>query len=175
MFILQAGILIALLGMAYQDFRHRGIYWWMFPIVSILLTWNTLQLVSLETMVNAIIKSSLFLAIQLIILTAYLSIKQKQLVNILTGSFGLGDLLFLVALTMGLSFLNYVAFYIISLLLVIIFSLFTIKRSNMEGYKIPLAGYQAIFFAILLMMEWLVPTRLLYADDFLTHLLVYGN
>ena len=175
MFALQAAIFMVLSGMAYQDFRYRGIYWWMFPLLSVLLIFSGLLIVSLETMVFSAIKSCLFVVVQLLILTAYLSLKEKQLINILTGFFGLGDLLFLVAISTRLSFLNYVMFYIVSLMLVILFSIIFIRKSNAKAYKIPLAGYQAIFLMLLMLVEWFVPKMSLFSDDLLNNFLCYGN
>lgn len=175
MFALHTGILMVLSGMAYQDFRYRGIYWWMFPLLAILLISCVLHWVSLEVMVFSAIKSCVFLAVQLVILTIYLSLKQKRLINILTGFFGLGDLLFLIVLSMGLSFLNYVVFYMASLMLVIICSAIFSKMSDVQHYKIPLAGYQAIFLMLLMFVEWQVPAMSLHSDDLLNNLLFHGN
>ncbi|OWK68717.1 hypothetical protein [Pedobacter sp. AJM] len=174
MLALHAGVFMVLSGMAFQDFRYRGIYWWMFPLLAMLLIGCVLQWISLEVMVCSVIKSCVFLTVQLVILTAYLSLKQKRLVNILTGFFGLGDLLFLIVLSTRLSFLNYVVFYMASLMLVIGCTAVFIKKSAGQTHKIPLAGYQAIFLMLVILIEWQVPALSLHSDDLLNKFMCYG-
>lgn len=175
MLILQVGIFIVLAGITYQDFRYRGIYWWMFPILFILLVLNTLHASNVELMLSSALSSCFFLGIQLVLLMAYLSLKRGRIVNIFSGFFGLGDLLFLLSITVVFSFLNYLMFYMISLLIVISLSSFSVSKLQGKDYKIPLAGYQAIFLNILMMLQWQLPGIFLHADAFLSNFFVYGN
>lgn len=175
MFLLQGGIFMVLAGMVYQDFKYRGIYWWMFPILLLLMATATVQVLGFTATISQAVKSSLFLALQFVVLTGYISIKQKKLTNIFDGFFGLGDLLFLVVLCFGLSFLNYVLFYLLSLMLIILFTAIFGYQSTAHGKKIPLAGYQALLLMILMAAGWYMPYINLLADDHLLNLLGYGN
>jgi hypothetical protein len=175
MLVLKAGIIGILAGMAYQDFRYRGIYWWMFPILAILFGFHTLHSTNLKSMVSAATSSCLFIGVQLLILTIYLSLKRSRMINIFSGFFGLGDFLFLVAISVGFSFLNFVVFYMTSLLLVVLWSLVSPNKSEGQANKIPLAGYQALLLGGVLLIDWRVANFSLHADEFLNNLLVYGN
>nr|WP_315422888.1 hypothetical protein [uncultured Pedobacter sp.] len=175
MFFLQAGILMVLAGMVYQDLKYRGIYWWMFPALLLLLAISTIQVLGFSVMMAQVAKSLIFLGLQFLVLTAYISIRQKKLTNIFEGFFGLGDLLFLVAISFGFSFLNYVLFYLLSLMVVVIFSAIFGVDSKLHGKKIPLAGYQALLLILLTAGSWYTPVLNLLSDENLINLLIYGS
>ncbi|RQO65403.1 hypothetical protein DBR40_23920 [Pedobacter sp. KBW01] len=175
MFLLQGGIFMLLAGMVYQDFKYRGIYWWMFPVLLLVMAAASVQTLGFTATISQAVKSSLFLALQFAVLTGYISIKQKKLTNIFDGFFGLGDLFFLVVLCFGLSFLNYVLFYLLSLMLIILVTAIFGYQSSAHGKKIPLAGYQALMYMILIAVSWYFPFINLLADDNLINLLGYGN
>ncbi|MFD2581596.1 hypothetical protein ACFSR6_03780 [Pedobacter vanadiisoli] len=175
MFLLQGGIFMVLAGMVYQDFKYRGIYWWMFPVLFLLMAAATVRVLGFTATISQAVKNGLFLALQFLVLTGYISIKQKKLTNIFDGFFGLGDLLFLVVLCFGFSFLNYVLFHLLSLTLIILFTAIFGQQSKTHGKKIPLAGYQALMFMVLTAISWYTPAINLLADDHLLNLLGYGS
>lgn len=175
MFLLQGGIFMVLAGMVYQDFKYRGIYWWMFPVLLLLMAAATVRVLGFTATVSQAVKSGLFLALQFVVLTGYISVKQKKLTSIFDGFFGLGDLLFLVVLCFGFSFLNYVLFYLLSLMLIILLTAIFGYHGKTHGKKIPLAGYQALLFMILMVAGWFTPHINLLADDNLINLLGYGS
>jgi hypothetical protein len=175
MFFLQGGIFMVLAGMVYQDLKYRGIYWWMFPILLLLLTISSIQVLGFTVMIAQVVKSCLFLGLQFIALTAYISIRQKKLTNIFDGFFGLGDLLFLLAISFGFSFLNYVLFYLLSLMMVVLFTVIFGHHTKSHGKKIPLAGYQALLLMILMAASWYMPAINLLSDENLINLLSYGS
>lgn len=175
MFFLQGGIFMVLAGMVYQDLNYRGIYWWMFPALLLLLATSTIQVLDFSVMISQVIKSILFLGLQFLVLTVYISIRQKKMTNIFDGFFGLGDLLFLVAVSFGFSFLNYVLFYLLSLMVVVIFSAIFGIDSKLHGKKIPLAGYQALLYMLLMAGSWYTPVINLLSDENLINLLSYGS
>ncbi|MBB6239884.1 hypothetical protein HDC90_004546 [Pedobacter sp. AK013] len=175
MFLLQGGIFMVLAGMVYQDFKYRGIYWWMFPVLLLLMAAATVKVLGFTFTISLAVKNGMFLALQFAVLTGYTSVKQKKLTNIFDGFFGLGDLLFLVVLCFGFSFLNYVLFYLLSLMLIILFTAIFGHQDKTHGKKIPLAGYQALLFMILMAADWFTPHINLLADDHLLNLLGYGS
>lgn len=175
MFLLQGSVFMVLACMVYQDFKYRGIYWWMFPVLFLLMATATVQVLGFTETIAQAGKSVLFLVLQFVVLTGYISIKQKKLTNIFDGFFGLGDLLFLVVLCVGFSFLNYVLFYLLSLMLIILFTAIFGYQSTAHGKKIPLAGYQALLFMVLTAISWFTPAINLLSDDHLINLLGYGN
>ncbi|CAH0304069.1 hypothetical protein SRABI27_04854 [Pedobacter sp. Bi27] len=175
MFLLQGGIFMVLAGMLYQDLKYRGIYWWMFPILLLLLAIGTVQILGFSEMIAQVVKSCLFLGLQFLALTAYISIRQKKLTNVFNGFFGLGDLLFLLAISFGFSFLNYVLFYLLSLMMVVLFTAIFGHHTQAHGKKIPLAGYQALLLMILMAVSWYKPVINLLSDENLINLLSYGS
>jgi hypothetical protein len=151
---------------AFQDFKYRAVYWFLFPGLSLLLYYMKYPKAgNLLTLQDAIYALS-FLAVQLIILFLYFTVKNRKAVNILKSHLGLGDVLFLVAISFYLSPVNYLLFYVFSLLLIIIYVLMlNLTRKKME--QIPLAGLQAIFFTLLLVAEIAIPKLKMYQDDWI--------
>lgn len=145
---------ILLTAVAYQDFKFRGVYWWLFALL--LLSSGLVAVVKTNflTVLEHALYNSIFISLQLFLLSLYFSIKQGKFTNIFKGYFGLGDLCFLISITVYLSFLNYVLYYMISLLSVILFT-WVLQVVNKAGQgKIPLAGYQAIILLGLMLMDF---------------------
>jgi len=175
MFFLEGGIFMVLLGMLYQDLKYRAIYWWLFPILSLLLACRSLEAITLSGILKQALQSAIFLLLQFTALTVYLSFKERKLTNIFNGFFGLGDLLFLVSITFGFSFLNYILFYLSSLTLIILFTAILNNINKKSTEKIPLAGYQALLAIVLMMIDMASPAIDLLSDRSLILMLSYGN
>jgi hypothetical protein len=175
MFFLQGGIMMVLAWMVYQDFRFRGIYWWLFPLLLMLFVFDAVLRLSFIGTVMAAGSNVLFLAVQMLLLSGYVSLRKKRLTNIFKGYLGLGDLLFLLCLSFCFSFLNYILFYLLSLMLVIVLTLVFNGHSGGGQKKIPLAGYQALFFILLMGAGFLIKGFDLRSDTVLLNLLPYGN
>jgi len=142
-----------LIGMAGQDFRFRAISVWLFfalfVFLGIIKVWETSwRMLFLDLGVNAA-----FLGVQFLCLSIYFSLKQGRWVNIFNEHLGLGDLLFMLVIAGYLSFYNYVMFYLLSLgiclLIGILISVF--KKGFLKS--IPLAGMQAMVFAVVLIIS----------------------
>ena len=122
----------------YQDVRFRGIHWIVFPLVltgAILLNWQNLNL-------TTIAYNTGFLAVLLLGLTLYLSLKEQRLVNITDGYFSTGDILFLIAMLPLFNFQWYILFFTFGTILTLVFHLIA---SMIKAQKtIPYAGYMAI-------------------------------
>lgn len=153
MYLLLGAIFMVLAFMAYQDFKFRGIYWWLFPLLFFgLLTYGSM-LTGWHSVYSAAAINAVFLLAQVVFLTLYISVKKGRLTNIFNGFFGLGDLLFLCCATCCFSVSNYIFFYILSLFLTIAFTLaFKFFRSQVKD-KIPLAGYQAVLLIVVMLAD----------------------
>lgn len=174
MFFLQGGILMVLAVMVYQDFRFRGIYWWLFPLLlSFFLMDAFLRSTLMNTMSEAL-RCVLFLIAQIVLLSLYVSLRRGRLINIFKGYLGLGDLLFLLCIAFCFSFLTYIFFYLSSLMVVILLAMI-FGRSGAEYEKIPLAGYQALFLIVLMGLTYILHGMSLRSDTLLLNLLSYGN
>ena len=139
----------------YQDFKLRAVYWWIFPLLLISLC----SYKSMETggrqMLDDLLHNISFLGSQLLFLIGYFSLKERKWVNIFEHYLGLGDLFFLISITVYLSFLNYVLFYLLSLFAIVFFTVVTHAFIKNRNPKIPLAGYQAALFGILILADQL--------------------
>ena len=142
---LQFIILLLLLVVAWQDFKFRAIYWWLFPLLICALALEKSLAVTTTDMIVDFAINVTFLTAQLLLLTLYFSIKQQKLVNIFKHLFGLGDLLFLVCIAAYFSIYSYIAYYLLSLLIVLLVTLVWNNIAHLKSLKIPLAGEQAMF------------------------------
>ena len=139
--------------MAYQDFKFRGISWWLFPLLFFGLLIYCNMLTGWHSVYSSVTLNAVFLLSQVVFLTLYISLKEGRLTNIFNGFFGLGDLLFLCCATCCFSVSNYIVFYIIGLFLTIAVTLaFKFFRSQVKD-KIPLAGYQAILLIVVMLAD----------------------
>lgn len=153
MFILKCAIWIVLLAIAYQDFKFRAVYWWLFVLLVAGLSALSFVETSGSLIASHLLYNCSFLGVQLLFLTLYFSVKQKRLVNIFAEYFGLGDLLFLLSIMVYLSFLNYLFFYLFSLLVVIVVSIASRAFSKNANPKIPLAGEQALMLLVFMLID----------------------
>lgn len=145
MLMLKLAIFAVLVAIAWQDFKFRAVYWWLFVLMPLGLAILGLNH-GWKHLVHQAIGNVVFLTFQLLFLTVYFSVKNRSVVNIFKADFGFGDLLFLFGATVYFSTFNYVFYYALSLMCVIglnlALSVTTAKRNN--NNTIPLAGYQSL-------------------------------
>ncbi|MBE9668243.1 hypothetical protein [Mucilaginibacter boryungensis] len=96
----------------------------------------------------------IFLIIQLLVISAWLSFRHQQWINITNGWLGLGDVLFLAALTCCFSISNYILFYVGSLITVLTIWTFGQQLRINKKRHIPLAGLQALLLIGVLIFCW---------------------
>jgi hypothetical protein len=92
-----------------------------------------------------------FFLITLGILTVYMSVKSKKFLNPFQHYFGLGDLLFYVAVTPLFLLKNYILYFILSLLFAIVLQ-FGLKKFIKEE-TVPLAGFSSLFLFIIILKD----------------------
>jgi hypothetical protein len=154
-----------------EDMRSRSVHWFWFPmlaIVLIALRCDEAQAAS-EIMATTAFNIA-FLIIQMLLVTLYFSIKQQKLINITEGLLGWGDILFVLSIAFYFSFLNFIVFYVISLVVVLISWLTYIRLVKNEQH-IPLAGLQSVLFTLLLIVGCFNRTINLTNDDLLIKLI----
>ena len=166
-------ILAVLLLIFVQDMMSRSVYWALFPLLAILFI--LLRLLSHQYFAD-IGQSTLinlsFLAIQLLLVSAYFSLKKGWWVNITAGLLGWGDVLFLLCSAVYLSVLNFFLFYLLSLLTALLFWLTVQLIVNKKSRQIPLAGLQALFLAVCLAGDWWLMSVNLTDDTWLLHFIL---
>jgi hypothetical protein len=159
-----------LVGIAYQDFVSRRVSWIFFPLLAVAGMLHTFE--GLHSWRQSLFYAgcnATFLAIQLTVLMGYFFVRGKMvggtagrvrtIRGIIDHQIGLGDILFLVAACFFFSPVNFISFYVYSLLLSLAIAMgrMVVKRgggwSGREagwkggeaGWSIPLAGLQAVF------------------------------
>jgi hypothetical protein len=174
MLFLKLTALLCLGSILYLDFKYRAVYWIIFPILSIALAFLKQMQVGTETALIDTGWNVIFFSIQLLLLWFYFSVKDKRVYSIVNSKLGLGDILFLTSVSLYLSPLNYCAFYIVSLLFTLCFVCFS-KVLKGKMAEIPLAGLQALGFALLLVAELFCRHFALYKDIWLINTLFMIN
>lgn len=157
--MLLEGLLVIQLGaISFQDIKDREVYWFFFPIVSMILGYIHYSKVEWINFQNAILINLVLLSIILSILYLYTRIRIKK--SFFKEVFGLGDLLFFVALGIGFPTITFIILFTFSIIFsLIVWMLFKNKRKH---NTVPLAGYMSIFLMIVLMANWIFKASNLY-------------
>ncbi len=172
MLLLQIIILVVLLLVFVQDIRSRSVYWVLFPVLLILfIIMHLLQHHLFTDTWQPVLINSTFLVMQFLIVSVYFSIKNKQWVNITNSFLGWGDMLFLLSTAFYLSVLNFLFFYITSLIAVLLMWILWQAIAKEKNKQIPLAGLQALIFSVFLTCNWWFNSFDLTNDDWLLHLI----
>jgi hypothetical protein len=166
-------LIITLLLMVFvQDVKSRAVYWIVFPLLVVaFIFWQSIKQRSLTMPGYDVLFNLGFLMLQLLSLTIGFSFKQKQWVNITRGFLGWGDILLLVSLAFFFSFLNFFAFYMGSLLMVLLIWVISRQTLFRNSPHIPLAGLQALLFLMLFVISLLMPAVDLGSDRWILHIL----
>jgi len=147
-------ILLILGFIVYEDFKFRAVTWYLFPLLAvIILIENIVVYTSVMSWQNFII-NFVFIIVQLIAVTLYLSMKNKKWIWIWEEYLGLGDILFLLVLCLFFSPLNLIVFYLSSLILTVI-AVLLLRKIYPSFAVIPLAGLQSGFLAALIIFNLL--------------------
>ena len=153
MTILTGAILFVLCTITYQDFKYRAVYWICFPLLALLFSVYKITTVGFAGLFTDIMFTCGFVLLQLLVLWLYFYIKYRKPVNLTNGYLGWGDILFLLAVCFYLSPVNYVMFYVVSLIVSIGYALIAKLLMKNEQLTIPLAGIQALLFVFLLIAD----------------------
>ena len=172
MIALEIIVLFCLAFICYQDFRYRAVYWICFPLLGMLFLFlKYLQAGAADSLWHSIFGLSFF-AVQLLLLWAYFSLMHKKLINLTDSYLGWGDVLFLAIVPFYLSPVNYIAFYMGSLVLVLLYvlvaKLIVSKVNQVANTQIPLAGLQAMILGAVLLLSIFLPQLKLYDDAWYT-------
>lgn len=163
-------LIITLLVVVYQDLRFRAVSWLVFPVLALAgsgLYWHDpgwLLLLQYST------ANWLFMAIQLAGIFIYLSAKHRKATDITRNYLGWGDILFLMILALFFSPMNFIAFYMISLLAVLLgTAVYRVVVST--TCTIPLAGWQAALLLLVMGSSRLFSFSL-HEETWITYLMI---
>ncbi len=141
------GLIICLFIVFFQDIKYRRIHI-ILPIIIFIVSYLELKQHHNAPSLLVIYNSAFFMLIFLV-LTLYMSLKNKSFLNPFTNYFGLGDLLYFIAITPLFVLRNYILFFILSM----IFSLLmqgVLKKVMPHNSTVPLAGFSALFLLIVI-------------------------
>lgn len=173
MLLLQIFTIAVLLTVFVQDISSRSVYWILFPLLATLFI--NLRLLAhqpeAEIWHPALINCG-FLLVQLLLVSAYFSLKKGYWVNITTQLLGWGDILLLICTALYLSVINFLFFYVFSLVVSLSFWLIWQLLVNKKSKEIPLAGLQAFIFTVFLASDWWYLHHNLTDDNWLLHLMI---
>jgi hypothetical protein len=144
-----------LLAIFVQDLRSRAIWWFLPPVLFgcfIGMRWNALAPADVPLNCAFVLGLTGLLAI-------YVRLRFGKAGSALTAYFGLGDLLYLLAITPLFPFRGFVYFFTFGTIAVLVvhFAVQLFRKST----TIPYAGYFALFTGIILAAEHLFPELLL--------------
>lgn len=166
MLVIKILVLLVLCSIFVQDIIGRSVYWIAFPVLTALfISVRIGQHQHIAELWQSTLINLLFLGLQLLIVSVWFSLKRGHWVDITAKMIGWGDVLLLVAIAFYLSVLNFLFFYISSLIVVLMSWLciqFFISRKDKH---IPLAGLQAFAFALFLSSDWWI-THINVTDDY---------
>jgi len=113
-------VLFILIIIVYQDFKYKAVSWVIFPVLLILSLYLGFIQIGWQSLWAYFLINFGFLFIQFFLLTIYISVKNKKLTDLTKGYLGLGDILFLLVLCLFFSPVNYILFYLFSLITILI-------------------------------------------------------
>lgn len=138
-----------------QDWKFRGVWWPVFPVVFIIQALYSIKIIGYSELLPIFLINGLILITQLVILYLYLVIKKKKLKNPLFKEYlGWGDVLMVLVLTIAFSPLNFIVFLLSGLLL----SLLVVFLSRGKLKTIPLAGILALAYGIFIWVTKFYPS-----------------
>lgn len=147
--------ILILAFMTYQDVKYRAITWYAFPLLGVSLFILNRGLSSTEVLINIA-----FLGINYLSATVIISIRAGKCINLVKAHMGLGDILLLICLTFYFPPLNFLAFYIFSLVLITICAGIYLKLQKPLNFTVPLAGLQGGLLGCLILISSLTEISL---------------
>ncbi len=145
--LLQGSLLLCLLIMLWQDWKYRRIH----VLLPLLVFGAGIYLMNGFVNYKIILVNAAFFSIVLSFLVLYMSIKAKAFLNPLDHYFGLGDVLFYLAITPFFNVKQYAVFFIASMLFAVLMQLSLKKYSNHN--TVPLAGFSSLLLFIVMILD----------------------
>ncbi len=169
MLILIKSCICLVLGfIAWQDFKYRGVSWYLFVIALILLMGqfflSTGEIFDYRYFITGRLLNLFFIVFNVLIVSLVLIPKNLSFKRLLNDYLGMGDILFFVFLALALPFPLFILFFLLSTLISLLMGISVFKRST-----IPLAGLQAL----LLIIIWWFDVEALN-QVIIDNILVYG-
>jgi len=142
-----------------QDSKDRQVYWFLYPIIGILVFILQIEKISFYP---AFINGGFNLGfVFLLILVCFLYAKLKLKQPLLKEVFGLGDILFFIAIAFSFSIVSFLVLFVFALLFSLLLHLALKHRQTNKN--VPLAGNMALFFGVVYGVSFFWECNFLYA------------
>ncbi len=141
-------LILLLLGIVYQDLKERMVYIVLFGLTAILLVFLQLQEITTSAILASSILNISVVGLVVLILSIYSKIRLKKP---LKETFGMGDGFFFIILAIGFPTTTFLVLFSFSLLFS--YALFLVLKPKLKIKTVPLAGFQALFLAIVLVLN----------------------
>lgn len=140
-------ILLIILGViVYEDITSRMVHWILFPLATFFLGYSFFEQSNPIFFLTTVGMNILLVSGIMLILFLYAKLIMKK--PFLNTSFGLGDLLFFYAISVAFPTVTFIVLFVFALIFSLCLHLVR-KRKDIEP-SVPLAGYMALFFAMIL-------------------------
>ncbi len=166
--LLTACLLILLV----QDFRSRTIHWIPLLLVFVFLLILGFYEQDLPDLAASIGFNLGFVLLQIVVLKLWLRVSRGAGTRLIDGMLGLGDILFLCAITPAFEAFYFLTFFVLSLGLILLFYLLLKLLRIAHNPHIPLAGFLSGFLVFALWAKWTGKTALFF-DTYLLPALAY--
>jgi hypothetical protein len=159
MWILKLLLIGVFILVFFQDGKDRNVYWFLYPLIGVLVFVLQIKAVSIYP---ALINGSFNLGfVSLLILVCFVYAKLKLKQPLLREVFGLGDILFFVAIAFSFSMVSFLVLFVFALLFSLLLHL--ILKHRQTDKTVPLAGNMALFFGVVYGISFFWECNFLYA------------
>lgn len=142
----------------FQDYKERKVYWFLYPIVGILVFVLQTDRVPIPT---ALMNAAFNLVFVLCILTVCYIYARFRLKKSFFEALGIGDVLFFIFIAFSFSIISFFILFIFSLLFSL--GLHLVVKNKQIKETVPLAGYMALFFGMVYGLSFFMDSYFLYA------------
>ncbi|WP_345145571.1 hypothetical protein [Flavobacterium ginsengiterrae] len=156
MWYLKLILIIVFTFVLYQDFKSRMVYWFLYPVIGILVFIIQTNVLPLSVALTNFAINLLFIGILLGTSLLYAKFKRLDFKN----TIGIGDVLFFVFIAASFSVVSFWILFVFSLIFSLILHL--VITNKKEQSTVPLAGYMSLFFGVVYAVSFCCSDTFLY-------------
>lgn len=157
MWYLKLILLLIFAIVLYQDYKDRLVYWFLYPVIGILVFGIQLYAVPMELVFLNSVLNLLFVGILLGVSFIYMKFRKLSFQN----AIGLGDVLFFIFLSFGFATISFIVLFVFSLVFSLL--LHVVFQNKNQLKTVPLAGYMSLFFGVVYGITFFSDSNFLYA------------
>ena len=130
----------------FEDLKHRGVSWYYFLILLALVFW---RFVEMRGEWDFVLVNAAFVLAQIAMVSLWFFIR-KGTFRVINQYLGLGDILFWTVMLFAFSPFNFILYFIASAIFSLVCFVLFVRG---EERTIPLAGFQSLFFVLLIIIR----------------------